>query len=518
MQTYLEENKFLDKNALYDQYFDASTFGLDEDYQPEESAEVPEVTLTAYQYSSMENFVKEKDLILSLIKELTSSSEADAKNPSSSALELDKSRNVSFGIIRSIEKYQEQSGLLDSILEKMVTPLMEFLLKFAVHASKTHNYSIPSHVGHVFEVLYSLLKVRGYKAVTKYMPHEAADLEYCLELLTARNMADTSQWYAAYVLQLWMSILVLVPFDMQAIDTDNKLTNAIINHSLEALLTSGKCRQGAAIMLAKYITRPDIVKAGYLKEVLHERLKVGYLGYSADPVTADSAVGYLLGIVEILKTGERKELMVDAKGLTALITEEAEHKLVLTNTQLRKFKVKLAERIGLVLLKPRVAAWRYQRGYRSLLDNLEKKPAPAASSEKIEEAKEDDFEIECAAEVEAILGYLLNMIKDKHTVVRWSAAPGDSEGCPPLRQPKRKSNVRCSCRFLSPHYTSPPYVYPCSCCGGSRGWLRLRRRTQFRSRLPWPLRSFLNLPQEQASSPSYPRANDTPADTSKQPL
>ena len=424
MKTYLEENKFLSKDALYAQYFEDPALGLGEAALSEDQPEIPEITLTAHQYSSMENFVKEKDLILSLIKELVTLNEANMNNAKCSETELEKSRNISFGIIRSIERYQEQSGLLDPILEKIVSPLMSFLLKFAINCSKIKNYAIPVQVAHIFEVVYTLSKVRGYKAVTKYMPHEAADLEYCLELLSARITADTSQWYATYVLQLWMSILVLVPFDMKAIDTNNKLTKTIIAHCMEGLLAAGKCREGAAIMLAKYITRPDIVKAGYLREVLNEKLKIGYIGYSYDPVTVDNAVGHLLGIVEILRAGERKELITEAKELTKLITEEHENKLVTINTQLRKLKAKLAERVGLVLLKPRVAAWRYQRGYRSLLENLEKKPAPITTSSKIEETKEEEVEIGYPLEIEAILGYLLNMIKDSQTVVRWSAAKG----------------------------------------------------------------------------------------------
>ena len=420
MKTYLEENKFLDKNASYDQYFSSSNIGGD---QIEDSGEVPEITLTAYEYSSMENFVKEKDFILTLIKELITIADQTLENGLCTNEELEKCKNISFGIIRSIEKYQEQPGLLDPILEKMVSPLMAFLLKFTIKCGKTKSFAIPPQVGHVFEVVYSLSKVRGYKAVTKYMPHEAADFEYCLDLLVAQNLSDSTQWSASYVLQLWMSILVLVPFDMKSIDTDNKLTGIIIKYCMDALLTTGNLRNGAALMLARYITRPDLVKGNYLSEVFNEKLKIAYIGYSSDALTGNNAVGILLGMVEILKTGERKELILMAKELTKLITEGKEHKVVMSNTFIRKLKVKLAERIGLVLLKPRVAAWRYQRGYRSLLDNLEKKPVPVASSEKIEET-EEGIETDYIGEIQSVLGYLLNMIKDNITAVRWSAAKG----------------------------------------------------------------------------------------------
>ena len=95
-----------------------------------------------------------------------------------------------------------------------------------------------------------------------------------LDLLVAQNLSDSTQWSASYVLQLWMSILVLVPFDMKSIDTDNKLTGIIIKYCMDALLTTGNLRNGAALMLARYITRPDLVKGNYLSEVFNEKLKI----------------------------------------------------------------------------------------------------------------------------------------------------------------------------------------------------------------------------------------------------
>jgi len=421
MQAYLEENKFLDKDASYDAYLGLPPVETEENY----NENVP----TALQFSSMETFIKEKDRILALCKELVDIADKTLSTPDKiyTKEELEKARHISFGIIRNIEKYQEQPGLLDPILEKMIVPMISVLLKFAKECSQKKSYKISPQISHVFEVIYSISKVRGYKVVTKFMSHEAADFEYCLELLVNQSTLDSSQWYAAYVLQLWMSILVLVPFDIKSIDSTTKLTETIMNHCLEALTTTGKCRDGAAIMLAKYITRPDIVKAGFLKTVLHERLHIAYIAYSQDPLSLNNAIGVLQGMAEIFRTGERKELIGDAIQFTKIFSEEKEHKLIQSNTILRKFKVKLAERIGLVLLKPRVATWRYQRGFRSLMENLAKKSADAKleKPKEIEQKKEEiDESIDYPEEVEIILGYLLNMLKDKDTVVRWSAAKG----------------------------------------------------------------------------------------------
>lgn len=55
------------------------------------------------------------------------------------------------------------------------------------------------------------------------------------------------------------------------------------------------------------------------------------------------------------------------------------------STHLRKAKVNLAQRIGMIFLKPKVAKWRYQRGVRSLAQNL----TLASNSEENKQANVD---------------------------------------------------------------------------------------------------------------------------------
>ena len=66
---------------------------------------------------------------------------------------------------------------------------------------------------------------------------------------------------------LWLSIIVLVPFDLTTIDSGEKknqeiLVKRIMNIGVQYTEHSGKLRDGAAILLSKLITRPDVVKSG----------------------------------------------------------------------------------------------------------------------------------------------------------------------------------------------------------------------------------------------------------------
>jgi hypothetical protein len=72
------------------------------------------------------------------------------------------------------------------------------------------------------------IQVRGYKTVVKFFPHEAQDLERVLSVLcTVKAMAKSvtsaeegvAVWESQSILLLWLSMLILVPFDLATIDS-----------------------------------------------------------------------------------------------------------------------------------------------------------------------------------------------------------------------------------------------------------------------------------------------------------
>ena len=70
------------------------------------------------------------------------------------------------------------------------------------------------------------------------------------------------------MLTLWLSIIVLVPFDITTIDSKKEgddfdaLIKRIINISKENIADSGKIRDYSAVLLSKLLTRPDVIKQG----------------------------------------------------------------------------------------------------------------------------------------------------------------------------------------------------------------------------------------------------------------
>jgi hypothetical protein len=82
--------------------------------------------------------------------------------------------------------------------------------------------------------------------------------------------------------------------------------------------------------------------------------------------------GGLIALCSVVKHGKREDLLEYAGPLLARMLQSGcrEH----TNTTIRRYYLKLVQRLGLIFLKSRVAAWRYQRGSRSIAVNLRLEP------------------------------------------------------------------------------------------------------------------------------------------------
>lgn len=77
--------------------------------------------------------------------------------------------------------------------------------------------------------MHSICNTRGHKAVAKFMPHEIADLEPCLHALLSCDRADADRWHTPYILLLWLSVLVLVPFGLES--ANSSLLPALAKHA-----------------------------------------------------------------------------------------------------------------------------------------------------------------------------------------------------------------------------------------------------------------------------------------------
>jgi hypothetical protein len=194
------------------------------------------------------------------------------------------------------------------MLEQIITPMMILFRHFIKKAVGSVNYAIPKDVSHLFEIVHWVCKVRGYKTVIKFFPHEVADMEPVVEIL---HFQDHQDWWISYVLILWLSIIAMVPFDIDTIDSrkDHEiLVKRIINIGKSNIGNSGKIREAIAILLSKLLTRPDVIKTGET-DIMLGYLAVEYQQCRNDANQMFFVSGILTTLTEIFKVGHREDFI-----------------------------------------------------------------------------------------------------------------------------------------------------------------------------------------------------------------
>ncbi|CEP19812.1 hypothetical protein [Parasitella parasitica] len=319
-----------------------------------------------------------------------------------------------------LDSYQEQSHLLDPSLEVMIQPVMTRLREDI--DSNTDDLSENTII--LFRFLYLLTKTRGFKTIVKFMSHEVTDLEPVYEFLSKIDSQNTKLWEARYICFIWLSLICMIPFDLKKIDSDQSHQSLIANMldlCKKYLCSTGKERDGASLLIARLLARQD----------LYDEHMGPFIEWAKKRLSGDADVFETTGILQSLcityQLAPRKALLPTLDDtITPLITmpffDEYE-----SNTLVRKLRTKLTQRVGLCYLKPKVAAWRYQRGNRSLRQNLESTQTDGglvfAKTDLTTEGSQDDDE-DISDNLEIIIEILLNGLSDKDTIVRWSAAKG----------------------------------------------------------------------------------------------
>eukprot|EP00644_Phytophthora_capsici_P007644 jgi/Phyca11/555344/estExt2_Genewise1Plus.C_PHYCAscaffold_720060 len=389
-----------------------------------------------------------RDLLQKLVQYRTSTPESDVDREFLSAHS---------SVISILDRYLEQPHLLDPYLREMLSPLVTEIKRVMLDRAQTttqDGVAFPCQVYRdprlhkLFQVVYQLCKVRGYKTVVKLLPHEVSDFEPTLHLLQSQDRTDHSAWETRYVLLLWLSMLCLVPFDLHTIDSSSptagnangtiSIVSNIVALCKDYLSDPGATQVAAAVCLSRLLSRPDM-EQHYLTQFLTwaNRELVAASEGSETRILQFKVTGIMLCLAHIAKNSPREQHIEASRlyfatimKLVAHLTEEnARSDRPSSSTLHRKLSVKLVQRLGLLYLPPKVRSWRYSRGLRSLELNMQSLGLTAGntvtSSVSQDPSGEDDDDVfEVVEELEQIVEVLLCGLRDKDTVVRWSAAKG----------------------------------------------------------------------------------------------
>ena len=264
------------------------------------------------------------------------------------------------------------------------------------------------------------------------------------------------------MLLLWLTILVLIPFDLATVDSSldgvpqssssdvPPVVARLVALCYSYLADPGIVRDMAASTVAKLLTRPDMGQA------LQAFLEWCGTAMATPPPQGTFLVpGAASALAGLLKHGVRTSLAPAAPALWKQCASLAGAADVLRSPLLRRLAVKLATRVGLLLLRPRLVSWRYQRGARSLHANLGEAapPTPQAAQQAPHQTDEapDDGNDDVPEEMEAIFELLLSSLKDTDTVVRWAAAKGVGRLTSRLARPLAHDVVQSVLETCQPH-------------------------------------------------------------------
>ncbi|KAK1420140.1 hypothetical protein QVD17_21492 [Tagetes erecta] len=363
-------------------------------------------------------------------------------------------RIVDLSSVRKIcsimDKYQEQGQLLEPYLESIISPLMLIVRTKTIELGVNSN-ELVKIIKPICIIIYTLVTVCGYKAVIRFFPHQVSDLEPAVCLLekchgttvgTALRQESTGEMETKCVILLWLSILVLVPFDISSVDTSivntqsvdanepPPLVSRILKISKEYLSSSGPMQTIAGLLLSKLLTRPDMLPAftSFIKWS-HEVLSSA----TDDLIHHFRLLGAVESLAAVFKTGSRKALLDIVPSVWSDTSVLIKSIPAARSPLLRKNLIKLAQRMGLTCLPHRPTTWRYVGKHSTLGENISQNSSQKNSNSLVSNSGSSNTghdyllqeeEMDVPDIIEEFIELLLSGLKDTDTVVRWSAAKG----------------------------------------------------------------------------------------------
>ncbi|KAI0670789.1 TBCD protein [Trametes maxima] len=313
------------------------------------------------------------------------------------------------------DKYQEQPYLLDPFLERLFAPVVETLKMHTKRfVSRSSTVVAQQKLYRLSELLYHFIKFRGYKTITRFFPHEIADLDVVLDYISAPNspVHDPLQWPLRYSVLLWLSLVCMIPFDLDQFDEvghSGETASRIETAAKSFIGRAGVDREGAALLLSRLYMRKDM--AARLPDFL--AYVTTTLDGLSDPILA---IGVVRVLCEVTKLGAADQVQTYKESLLHVAEMLDHNQALMGNTIIRKLRTKLIERVVIRMLPAQTRRLRAKG-----------RTLAADGSTGMDDAPEDDIDV--PAEVEEVLEELFKSLRDKDTIVRYSAAKGVARVC-----------------------------------------------------------------------------------------
>lgn len=131
-----------------------------------------------------------------------------------------------------LDSFQEWPQLLDPILADLVHSLADAFLSYCLNSHDAYSQPSSIHVTHIeplsraiCRLLYVFCKVRGHKVILRLLNNEPKWIEPLLMCFQA--WSGQMSWEERYVILLWLSHLMLAPFELSTISAFSSKNEAV---------------------------------------------------------------------------------------------------------------------------------------------------------------------------------------------------------------------------------------------------------------------------------------------------
>ncbi|CAK4030394.1 Tubulin-specific chaperone D [Lecanosticta acicola] len=313
-------------------------------------------------------------------------------------------------IISLIEPFQGEPQLLDAKLKILLPPIIDaYLASLGQQHRQISSKNTDIETG-VCCILYNLCKVRGAKVIVGFLNNEPRYLEPILATLERTILAaETSQpnWRVPYLLLLWLSHLLLTPFDLSSISNravpfDSQhahapilqslppLTARVLRVGLHYLPSPTKAQDAAAAMLVRLVIRPDVQKLNLANTLVKQTLPV--LASNSDLQTTYDVLGSLRFVAGVASSAELCHLVPEIYTSCRKAFDEDDSSSLSSNAVTKKIVVKVFRNVAILSLR-----------------------SAATEGPLLSFLQTTDV-------LESVIDYLLRSLADKDTPVRYAAA------------------------------------------------------------------------------------------------
>eukprot|EP00177_Eucheuma_denticulatum_P005771 GFKZ01010533.1.p1 GENE.GFKZ01010533.1~~GFKZ01010533.1.p1 ORF type:complete len:630 (-),score=66.88 GFKZ01010533.1:342-2231(-) len=326
---------------------------------------------------------------------------------------------------KTLDHYLQLPTLLDPLLPSLLPRLLSLSKTVIPNLPSATTYSLRRPVLVPFTALYTLAKVRGPKTFSRHFPHTVPDLHFLLKHLhVLENHPNLDLlWHIRYTLYLWLSVAIRLPFPLTTLISPQQ-TETLISLSKNALFVSGPVSTAASTLLARLLSRRDATQ--YRHNIITWATR-DPLEPTAERSTRVVALSLLAAL---FKLAHRDDTSQYAVFLLQRLMPMVQEGSICETTGEAHLLVKLAVRVALAVLPPRLASWRYQRGERIVFEKRgeairrREEGGVAGHVGELEGADEGNITEDAMEIVEQVVEIVLVGLGHDDTVVRWSAAKG----------------------------------------------------------------------------------------------